>query len=250
MRGEGPKCSTAMPQPALLVRLYNPAIDLAAVVQMCENSCKCVAGRAATAAVGGGGGRCRRRRCRMPAGRHAESRPSKSSRLRNRPAGWLCAVGGTDPLLDDLAAQAAEPSTRVWVARRAGSAAAEAVICGQIWGDALWVWGARTLAAARGHGLGSLMLVRGSKRPRLPQRTPAVRPACPPEPSWQTSQASPLTGTLEVCILQGHVVAQARLQHTDLRWALAATTQAHQPMIRLSRRVGWSALCELDIWPR
>ena len=69
------------------------------------------------------------------------------------------ADGGTDPLPQYLAAQMAEPGTRVWVAQREGRAAPESLICCQPRGDALWVWGARTLAAARGYGLGALLLV-------------------------------------------------------------------------------------------
>ncbi|PRW33510.1 GCN5 family acetyltransferase [Chlorella sorokiniana] len=72
----------------------------------------------------------------------------------------MCAdvYGGTDPLPKYLAAQLAEPGTRVWVAQREGSSAPESLICCQPRGDALWVWGARTLAAARGCGLGALLL--------------------------------------------------------------------------------------------
>lgn len=110
----------------------------------------------------------------MPQSVRARARPYEPAT--DHPAVMdMCAdvYGGTDPLPQYLAAQMAEPGTRVWVAQRDGNSVPESLICCQPRGDALWVWGARTLAAARGCGLGALLLAHTEAHAR--QEHPSLR---------------------------------------------------------------------------
>ena len=153
----------------------------------------------------------------------------------------------------------AEPGTRVWVAQRDGNSVPESLICCQPRGDALWVWGARTLAAARGCGLGALLLVSangwGGWEAGQPRRcrllvfgyTAAAYPSGPMTPRCLHH---PLTPTLPPRSLQAHTEAHARQEHPSLRWLLSTTILANTAMLRLFERQGWRTLCEVDIFPR
>ena len=179
-----PRTVASMPQSLRArARPYDPAADHAAVESMCQDVCECREGRAAA----------------LGAAAATAAAAAAAVCAHSQPRSLACADGGTDPLPKYLAAQMAEPGTRVWVAQREGSPAAESLICCQPRGDALWVWGARTLAAARGRGLGALLLVRGAEgggRQRSLVRLPglhALRSSCPCTASALAAAAPSLT---------------------------------------------------------
>jgi len=232
-------------------RPYDPAADHPAVVDMCRDVCEL--GFAARAAMDA-------------APPPLPSPPPQALHQTSPPA--LAADGGTDPLPQYLAAQMAEPGTRVWVAQREGRAAPESLICCQPRGDALWVWGARTLAAARGCGLGALLLVgvghdrRGGRSVlkatraagnaglaharNMCRRCWAAALLCSPFRTWATAHGFHPPSRPQ----QAHTEAAGRRQYPALRWLLSTTILANPAMMRLFERQGWRTLCEVDIFPR
>ncbi|GAB4820714.1 hypothetical protein N2152v2_007760 [Parachlorella kessleri] len=65
--------------------------------------------------------------------------------------------GGTDSLPKHINQQAAEPHAHIFVAE-SRQGAVDALVCSQRHGDIVFLWGVRTREAARGKGLGTLLL--------------------------------------------------------------------------------------------